>query len=142
MNKVIEMLSNKGIEVWTETVHTPTIAVIIFVVLGVLLAVTMAGVCFVWCGVNLRDVVAAMRNKENKHERKGAICFVILTLVVSLLSGLTSMINVLPKTVHHASMTDEQLAYAIQSGIKVEHKDGSSANEYVIYGINDQEFHH
>ena len=39
MNKVIEILSNKGIEVWTETVHTPTIAVIIMAVSCVLLAV-------------------------------------------------------------------------------------------------------
>ena len=142
MNKVIEMLSNKGIEVWNETVHTPTIVVILTAVLCVLLVVLMVGVCLVAGRTSPDYIVAAMRNKENKHERKGAICFVILTLVVSLLSGLTPMISVLPKTVHHASMTDEQLAYAIQSGIKVEHKDGSPANEYVIYGINDQEFYH
>ncbi len=142
MNKVIEILSNKGIEVWTETVHAPTIAIIISVVLGVLLTVAMVGVCYVAGRTSFDCIVAAMRNKENKHERKGAILAVALSLVGSLIIGSTAILPVLPKTVHHASMTDEQLAYAIQSGIKVEHKDGSSANEYVIYGINDQEFYH
>ena len=142
MDTIVQMLSDKGIDVWATTVHAPAWVVIISVILGMLLTIVMVCVCFVICRANLADVVAAMRNKENKRQRRIAIEFVVFALCVSTIIGSTAIVNVLPKTVYRASMTDEQLAYAIRSGVKVEHKDGEPVNEYVIYGINNQEFYH